>query len=378
VSQACLGTMTWGEQNTEAEAHAQLDRFVTAGGTFVDTAEMYPVPPSPEVIGRTELYIGRWLKAHPEKRKDIVLASKVAGPRFGGWIRGNRKPEYSSHMDDTSTFNTVVNAEQIHEAIDSSLQRLQTDYLDLYQIHWPDRCAPTFGRSCFLLPADGHQLVPDKTDFATFEEQVKAMGELIKLGKIRHWGLSNETSYGVMMFCHTADRLGVPRPVSVQNDFSLVDRRFETELAEVCFYMKVSLMAYGPLAGGALSGKYTTGFERCGRGNESRSAEDSRHKKFPKFQSRYHNLPTLAAAKSYCELAQSKSLTPSALALAWCLTRTYISDIGVVIFGGTTMDQLEENMDALATVKLDADTVAAIDRIHRANPNPNVDQYMLD
>lgn len=373
VTQACLGTMTWGVQNTEADAHAQLDFFVGAGGTFVDTAEMYPVPPDPSVIGRTERYIGTWLKADPERRKSIVLASKVAGPRAVGWIRANRKAEYAGKAEDP-TFMPVMNAEQIHEACASSLERLQTEYLDLYQIHWPDRYSPIFGRSCFL--PGGHQLAPDKHDFVSFDEQVKAMGELIKEGKIRHWGLSNESSYGVMMFCFTADRLGVPRPVSIQNDFSLTDRRFETELAETCFHMKVSLMAYGALAGGTLTGKYTPGFERASRGVESRSSEDSRHRKFPKFQPRYHAEATMAAVKGYCELAKSKSLLPTTLALAWCTSRTYIRDTGVVIIGGTTKVQLEENVDALS-VKLDDATLAAVDNIHRRNPNPDVDQHML-
>eukprot|EP00443_Scrippsiella_acuminata_P077776 CAMPEP_0115479024 /NCGR_PEP_ID=MMETSP0271-20121206/56518_1 /TAXON_ID=71861 /ORGANISM="Scrippsiella trochoidea, Strain CCMP3099" /LENGTH=389 /DNA_ID=CAMNT_0002906613 /DNA_START=248 /DNA_END=1417 /DNA_ORIENTATION=+ len=376
VTQCCLGTMTWGVQNSEADAHEQLDCFVAAGGTFIDTAEMYPVPPAKDVIGRTEKYIGSWLKAKPERRKQIFLASKVAGPRPGGWIRANRKPEYNGKEDD-ETFNSALSAEQIREAIDASLARLQTDYLDLYQIHWPERYAPLFGNSCFRPESvgGGHHLVPSKRDFSSMEEQVKAMGDLIKQGKIKHWGLSNESSYGVCTFCQTADRLGVPRPVSIQNDFSLVDRRFEMELAETCHYLNVSLLTYGSLAGGALTGKYTPGFERASKGNESRLSEDSRHKKFPKFQPRYLGSATAEAAAKYCELARSKGLAPSTLALAWCTSRSYIRSTGSVIIAATTVEQLKENMEALVT-DLDESTLAAIDKIHRENPNPNCDQYM--
>lgn len=375
VTQCCLGTMTWGVQNSEEEAHAQLDAFVAAGGTFVDTAELYPVPPGKEVIGRTEKYIGSWLKANPKRRKQIFLASKVAGPRPGGWIRANRRPEYKDREDDES-FTTALNAEQIHEAIAASLERLQTDYLDLYQLHWPERYSPMFGRSMFEpLAEGGHFLVPSKRDFSSIEEQVKAMGDLIKQGKIKHWGLSNETSYGVFMFCQTADRLGVARPVSIQNDFSLVDRRFEMELAETCYHLNISLLAYGPLAGGALSGKYTPGFERSSQGVESRLAEDSRHRKFPKLQPRYLGPATADAVAKYCEIARSKGWSPTTLALAWCTSRLYIKDTGSVIIGATTVEQLKENMEAL-TVDLDAATLAAIDGVHRANPNPNCDQHL--
>lgn len=370
VTQCCLGTMTWGVQNSEAEAHAQLDCFVKRGGTFIDTAEMYPVPPEAVVIGRTETYIGTWLKADPERRRGVFLASKVAGPRPGAWIRGNRNP-----AEPKETLSALT-AEQIPEACDASLRRLQTDYLDLYQLHWPERYAPLFGRSFFDPPADGgHQLVPEKREFGTVEEQVRAMGELIKQGKIRHWGLSNETSYGVCLFCQTADRLGVPRPVSIQNDFSLVDRRFETELAEACFHLGVSLLAYGPLAGGFLSGKYTPGYERCSLGSGSREADDSRHRKFPKFQPRYCGKATAEAGERYCEIARGKGLSPATLALAWCTSRSYIRDTGAVIIAATTLPQLEENMDALE-VPLDAETLRAIDKVHRSNPNPNCDQHL--
>lgn len=377
VSQCCLGTMTWGEQNTEAEAHEQIDLFLAAGGNFVDTAEMYPVPPACEVIGRTEIYIGTWLKANPERRKDMFLATKVAGPRGVGWIRANRRPEYKDKVDDES-FAAALSAEQIAEACDASLKRLQTDYLDLYQLHWPERYAAIFGKSAFEPPAEGgHALMPGKKEFASMEEQVRAIGELIKAGKVRHWGLSNETSYGVCMFVQTADRLGVPRPVSIQNDFSLVDRRFETELAETCTHLNVSLLAYGPLAGGALSGKYTRGFERCCGAVESRMAEDSRHRKYPKFQPRYVGAGTAVATVKYCEIAQSKVLSPTTLALAWCTSRHYIKDTGCVIIGATTTNQLQENMEALQ-VELDSATLAAIDRVHRENPNPNCDQHLLE
>lgn len=290
-------------------------------------------------------------------------------------MRANRRPEYKGREDDES-FDTALSTEQIHEAIDASLARLQTNYLDLYQLHWPERYTPVFGRTCFEpLASGGHFLVPGKRDIASIEAQVKAMGDLIKQGKIKHWGLSNETSYGVCTFCHTADRLGVPRPVSIQNDFSLVDRRFEMELAETCFHLNVSLLAYGPLAGGSLSGKYTPGFERASKGVESRLSDDSRHKKFPKFQPRYLGAATAEAVAKYCKIARAKGLAPATLALAWCTSRLYIKDSGSVIIGATTVEQLKENMEALS-VDLDATTLSAIDKVHRANPNPNCDQHL--
>jgi len=282
--------------------------------------------------------------------------------------------EYKDKAGD-DTFNAILNKEQIFEACDASLQKLQTTYIDLYQLHWPERYVPLFGRSIFdPSPEGGHQLVPNKSEFGTIEEQVQAMGELISNGKILHWGLSNETSYGVMLFCQTADKLGVPRPISIQNDFSLVDRRFEMELAETCHHMNVSLLAYGPLAGGALSGKYTPGFEKGSEGLESRAPEDSRHLKYPKFQPRYLGQATAEAAAKYCEIAKSNALSPTTLALAWCTTRSYIKDVGAVIIAATTMAQLKENMCAMS-VKLDEKCIADIDRVHRANPNPNCDQH---
>mmetsp|Transcript_14776 Transcript_14776/g.33605 ORF Transcript_14776/g.33605 Transcript_14776/m.33605 type:complete len:392 (-) Transcript_14776:92-1267(-) len=378
VTQCCLGTMTWGVQNSEAEAHEQLDHFVGQGGTFIDTAEMYPVPPSPEVVSRTETYIGNWIQSHPERRKDIFLATKVAGPRPGSWIEGARKRkslEEPLEVGETSTGKHLTK-DNIMEACDASLRRLQTDYLDLYQIHWPERYIPLFGSSIFE-PADkGHMLVPSKKEHATVEEQVQTMGELITQGKIKHWGLSNETSYGVCLFCQTADRLGVARPVSIQNDFSLLDRRFETELAETCYHLNVSLLAYGPLCGGALSGKYLQSYTGSGSaGAESRPANDSRHVKFPKFQSRYAGAASAVAAEKYAKVAASKGVSPTTLALAWCTTRFYIKDTGAVIIGATTMPQLKENMDALKA-SLDAETLSAIDKIHCENPNPNCDHTL--
>jgi len=375
VSQCCLGTMTWGVQNSEADAHAQLDWFVANGGNFVDTAELYPVPPAADVIGRTEDYIGNWIGASPDRRAKLFLASKVAGPRAGGWIRANRKPEYAGREEDPD-FATALTAEQIAEACDASLRRLQTTYLDLYQLHWPERITPCFGKSMFE-PNSDHLTCPGKTEFAPFEEQVRAVGDLIEHGKVKYWGLSNETSYGVMMFCLTADRLGVPRPVSVQNDFSIAERRFEMELAEVCYYFNVSLLVYGALCGGSLSGKYVPGFEGATQAIKSRDAAEARHTKFPAFQPRYVGPATREKTIEYCALAKAAGMAPATLALAFCVSRSYIKNSGCVIVGATSIEQLQENTQSL-NVELDEATLTAIDRVHRANPNPNADQHLSE
>ena len=234
VSGVCLGTMTWGEQNSEAEAHAQLDYAVAQGINFIDTAEMYPVPPNAETQGRTETYLGTWLARQPRDR--LVIATKVAGPGRRDWIRGGR---------------TDLTRDVIAEAVDTSLARLQTDYIDLYQIHWPQRNVPMFGATEFD-PAK-------EKGGPSIHEQVEGMAALIKAGKIRHYGLSNETAWGVCEFRRAARELGVPGPVTLQNSYSLVSRNVDNDLAETLFREKMSLLAYSPLGGGMLSGKYLGG-----------------------------------------------------------------------------------------------------------------------
>uniref|UniRef100_A0A7S1DKA7 NADP-dependent oxidoreductase domain-containing protein n=1 Tax=Hemiselmis andersenii TaxID=464988 RepID=A0A7S1DKA7_HEMAN len=330
VSMCCLGTMTWGDQNTELDAHAQLDYYVFESGIknpFIDTAELYPVPPKRETVGRTEVYIGNWLEKHPEVRPKIFLASKVSGRSPRGWIFANRQDPPGEDGE------TRLSRDQILTACDASLKRLKTDYLDLYQLHWPERGTPTFG-------ALEYKRSMDNDDDVSFDESVGAIGELIKAGKVKHWGISNENAVGVMRFLESAKRLGVPPPVSIQNDFALVDRRFEQDgTAEACSPKSsgvengVSLLAYGALAGGTLSGKY----------HEKKDTDKARHTLYPEFQSRYHSQGTMDATKDYVEAAKKHGLSGVDLAYGWAATREYM---GSVIIGATTMEQLKANIAA--------------------------------
>eukprot|EP00741_Cyanophora_paradoxa_P008688 tig00001368_g8411.t1 len=326
VSVVCLGTMTWGEQNTEEEAHAQLDLALEMGVNFIDTAELYPC------------------------RDKIILASKVAGPGRD-WLcekraetLGEPNPEKEKQAHHT--------AYQIKKAVNASLKRLKTTYIDLIQLHWPDRYAPLWGANQYHAQQDWRG--------APFEESVAALGELIKEGKIRHWGLSNETTFGVCHFAEAAKRLGVPLPVSIQNDFSLVDRRFESELAEACApgNYNIGLLPYGPLAGGTLTGKFLDG---------SKPAK-ARHVLFPGFQPRYHAEPTMAATRKYAELAKKHGITPTQLALAWCKSRWYVAS---TIIGATSVEQMREDVEAFR-VTLSPDVLAAVDAIHAEARNTNV------
>lgn len=349
VSLCCLGTMTWGEQNTETEAVEQLNWAVNHGNiNFIDTAELYPVPPGKKHCGDTELIIGRWLKAGgPDLRKKIILASKVAGYSGRTYIPMKRKNGVEEK--------TRLSREQIFNACESSLERLQTDYLDLYQLHWPDRYTPTFG-------ALSYQRANERDDGIAWDEQVQAMGDLIKAGKIRHWGLSNENSFGVTMMVQTAKRLGVPPPVSIQNDFCLVDRRFEQDgTAEACSPLNVpkggiGLLAYGALAGGTLSGKYHDGSD----------TSKSRHDKFPDFQPRYHAEHTRQMAKEFCDIATAAGFKPAQLALKWAADREYM---GSVIIGATTMEQLKDNVAAFE-LDVPKDVMEQIDQLYLSKERP--------
>jgi len=339
VTIACLGTMTWGEQNTEAEAIEQLDWAVNHGGiNFIDTAELYPVPPGPETCGRTEYMIGRWLaKGGPDLRKKIILASKVAGFSGRGYIVAERKKTLGIEVPADQSFVTHLSREQILEACDASLKRLQTDYLDLYQLHWPERYTPIFGSLKYERASER-----PAGDYASIEEQVLAMGELIKAGKIRYWGLSNENAFGVTKFVHACEQLGVPLPVSIQNDFAFVDRRFEQDgTAEACSPHNVGangigLLAYGALAGGTLSGKYT---------DAAADTQAARHSKFPDFQPRYHAARTRELAADFAAVANRHGIPPAQLALAWAASREYMAS---VIIGATSMSQLKENVAAFS------------------------------
>ncbi|MEP7083168.1 MAG: aldo/keto reductase [Betaproteobacteria bacterium] len=326
VSKICLGTMTWGQQNTEADAHAQLDYALANGVNFIDTAEMYPVPTRADTQGRTEQYVGTWLKH--QARDKIIVATKIAGPaRQVTWIRNGPK----------------VSAAQIAAAIDTSLARLQTDYVDLYQIHWPERYTPLFGEWQFD-PAK------DRTDSTPILEQLEALARLVEAGKVRYIGLSNETPYGVMQFLKHADDHGLPRVVSIQNAYSLVNRAFEQALTEVAHHEKVALLAYSPLAFGQLTGKHRGGL-----------AAGSRLALFEQnFGTRYRRPTLVAAMAPYFDLAAQLGISPATLALAWVNDRWFV---GSNIIGATTLAQLEENI-ASAAYTLPADALAEIERIH--------------
>jgi aryl-alcohol dehydrogenase (NADP+) len=331
VSEVCLGTMTWGEQNSEAEAHAQLDYAIAQGVTFIDTAEMYPVPPNATTQGRTETILGRWLARRG--REGLVIASKVAGPGRREWIRGGR---------------TDLTREVIAEAVETSLERLQIDSLDLYQFHWPQRNVPNFGATVFD-PAK------EKAGPSIYE-QVEGMARLIDAGKIRYYGLSNETAWGVCEFRRVARELGVPGPVTLQNSYSLVSRNADSDLAESLFRERMSLLAYSPLAGGMLSGKYLNGAQPA----------KARFTLFDTLGMRFRKPMVREAIEAYVTLARRRGISPVQLALGYVRSRWFL---GASIIGATSLAQLEEDI-AAAQFDLDADTLAEIGSIQQRYPNP--------
>jgi aryl-alcohol dehydrogenase-like predicted oxidoreductase len=331
VSQVCLGTMTWGEQNSEAEAHAQLDYAIEQGINFIDTAEMYPVPPNARTQGRTESYLGTWLKRRG--RDGLFVATKVAGPGRRDWIRAGR---------------TDLTREVIAEAVDTSLARLNIDYIDLYQIHWPQRNVPMFGTTEFD-PAREKGGPP-------IREQVEGMSAMMKAGKIRHYGLSNETAWGVCEFQRVAKALGVAGPVTIQNSYSLVSRNVDNDLAEVLFRENMSLLAYSPLAAGILSGKYLGGARPAG----------ARFTLFDSLGVRFRPPIVAEAVQAYAALAKQHGLTPVQLALGYVASRWFL---GASIIGATTMAQLKEDI-AAAQFELNADTLKEIRAIQARYPNP--------
>ncbi|MFN3984421.1 MAG: aldo/keto reductase [Rhodocyclaceae bacterium] len=331
VSAICLGTMTFGQQNGTAEAHAQLDRARAAGINFIDTAEMYSVPTRAETYGATERIIGEWLVGRP--RDSVVLATKVAGPaRSLNWIRGGP---------------LALDRDNIRAALEGSLRRLRTDYIDLYQLHWPERNQPMFGQ---------WQYDPSKERECTpIRAQLEALAELVEEGKIRYVGLSNEHPWGVMEFIRLADEFGLPRVVTIQNAYNLLNRVFEYGLAETCMRERVGLLPYSPLAFGHLTGKYLQNAAAPGRLTE-----------FESFGQRYARPNVLPAVQAYAALARQFGLTPTQLALAFVYHRPFVAS---TIIGATSVAQLEENLAAWA-VRLDAEMVAAIDDVHLRYTNP--------
>jgi len=330
VSKICLGTMTWGQQNTEAEAHEQISYALDRGINMLDAAEMYPVPPRAETQGRTEEYIGTWFKKTGLRDK-YILATKAAGPNPEfHYLRGG--PRFTR--------------EQLMEAVDGSLRRLQTDCIDLYQLHWPDRYTNFFGQRGYL-----HREQPE----TPIDETLRALQELVAAGKIKTIGLSNETPWGTMKFLELADREGLPRVESIQNPYGLLNRTYEIAMAEVSHREDVGLLAYSPLGMGLLTGKYRHGAK----------PEGSRMAVFERF-TRYDGDETLEATEQYLQLADEHGLNPTHMALAFVNTRPFVLSN---IIGATSMDQLKMNIDSL-DVTLNKDVLKGIEAIQQRIPNP--------
>ncbi|HAS6369776.1 TPA: NADP(H)-dependent aldo-keto reductase [Vibrio vulnificus] len=330
LSKLCLGTMTFGEQNSQQDAFEQLDYAVAQGINFIDTAEMYPVPPKAQSQGLTEQFIGNWL-SKSGKREKVLIATKIAGPRNVPYIRDNMS----------------LNRRHIHTAIDDSLTRLQTDYVDLYQLHWPQRQTNCFGQLNYPYP--------DTQEEVTLIETLEALNELVKAGKVRYIGVSNETPWGVMTLLRLAEKHDLPRIVSIQNPYNLLNRSFEVGLSEISHYEGVQLLAYSPMAFGTLSGKYLDGARPKG----------ARCTLFERFQ-RYFTPQGLEATKAYVSLARDYGLDPAQMALAFVNQRPFVASN---IIGATTLDQLKANIESL-NVKLEDEVLNKIQQIGTTYSNP--------
>lgn len=334
VSALCLGTMTWGEQNTEADGHAQMDYALDRGINFFDTSEMYAVPPKPQTQGATERIIGSWFKARGNRNK-IVLATKIAGRSPMNWLRADGSP-------------TEQTPKQIPEAVDASLKRLQTDHIDLYQLHWPDRPVSMFGATGLTYKHVEGTTIPIDDILGALQTQVKA-------GKIRHIGLSNETAWGTMEFVRHSTAKGLPRIQSIQNSYNLINRVFEMGLAEIAMREQVGLLAYSPLGQGYLTGKYQKGALPDG----------SRKKLFNRLQ-RYEKPQTEPAIERYLDIARKHGLDPAQLALQFVTKRPFVT---ANIIGATTMEQLKTAIGS-TEVRWTDELEKAIDDAHHAQPNP--------
>jgi aryl-alcohol dehydrogenase-like predicted oxidoreductase len=332
ISSLCLGTMTFGQQNSEAEGHAQMDYAFDRGINIFDASEIYPIPPKAETKGRTEAIIGSWLQARKERDK-VLMATKVAGRGKMTWLR----------EDETATRQSPA---QITEAVEASLKRLNTDYIDLYQLHWPDRPMRIFeGLDYLHLEGDSHPI----------HDILGTLGRLVADGKVRFFGLSNETPWGTMSFLMASEQHGLPRPVSIQNAYNLVNRSFEIGLSEISYREQVSLLAYSPLGQGYLSGKYEDGalpsgsrkalFDRLGRYEQGNGPE---------------------AISTYVALARRHGLDPAQMAIAFAVSRPFVTS---TIIGATTMDQLKTDI-AAAELTLPEAVLADIEQVHLDYPNP--------
>lgn len=330
ISKICLGTMTWGEQNTEAEAHEQLDYAIDAGINFIDTAELYSVPSRPQTYGNTEQYIGTWIVSR-RNRDDFILASKASGPG-PKHIRGG--PNYSR--------------KHLAGALNESLRRLQTDYIDLYQLHWPERKTNFFGKL-------GYEHKNDDPWEENFVEILQIMDDFVKQGKIRFVGVSNETPWGLMRFLSLAEKYNLPKPVSIQNPYNLLNRTFEVGLSEISIRENCGLLAYSPLAFGLLSGKYF----------KEEKPVNGRIALFEQL-SRYNSERSVKAAEKYVKLAHEHSISPAQMALAFVNSRNFVISN---IIGATSLEQLKENIDSIE-IELSGELVQKIEEIHREIPNP--------
>jgi aryl-alcohol dehydrogenase-like predicted oxidoreductase len=314
VSRVCLGSMTWGIQNTQADADEQIEYAIARGVNFIDTAEMYPVPPSEETYGDTERCIGNWLSRNPEQREKLIIATKIAGPGLS-YIRGN----------------SIISSVTIGQAIDDSLARLQTNYIDVYQLHWPNRISPHFGKQWPNHVKATEQNV--KAEKKRMRDIVLGLGKALESGKIRHWGLSDDTTWGIHTYLNLCDELGVAKPVSIQNEFSLLHIKDWPYLIESCVFEKVAYLPWSPLSSGMLSGKYIGGARPQG----SRWTMIQRQGLFR--DTAYSDKAVIA----YCDLATKHGMAPSKMALAWC---DQVDGVTSTIIGATNMVQLKENIDA--------------------------------
>ena len=331
VSTICLGTMTWGEQNTQEEGFDQMDYALDQGVNFWDTAELYAIPPKKETYGKTEEIIGNWLKKN-NKRKDIIIATKIAGPGLD-WIRGG---------------GNQYDKKNLNEAVNQSLKRLKTDYIDLYQLHWPERKSNFFGRLSYE-----HK---DENEWNNFENILNDLNEIIKSGKIRYIGLSNETAWGLSKFLEISKLKNLPKMVTVQNPYSLLNRTYEVGLAEISIREKSGLLAYSPLAFGYLSGKYKNG----------NLPEKSRMKLFgDKFQ-RYKTKNGQLAINEYYEIALKYGLDFAQMSLKFCEMQHFMTS---VIIGATTMDQLKSNIESV-NIQLNEEIINNINEVQKKYPNP--------